>query len=92
MALSEGTVGPSPELTDRLRHNCITVPGSGGAPVIDAAMRWVGINEMKLSQRSAEQQNLAVRADRVALDLRQRGVVLEPPPDRGSPELPPGKP
>jgi hypothetical protein len=93
MALSEGTVGPPPEQADRLRHDCPTVPGSGGAPVIDAAMRWVGLHEMKLFvDNNQRQDNIAVRADRIARDLEQRGVALEPPPERGTPELPPSKP
>jgi hypothetical protein len=92
MALSEGAVGPLPAESDRLQHDCPTEPGSGGAPVLDTQMRWVGMHEMKRMRGGPGEVNLAVRADRIARDLRERGIVLEPPPERGTPELPGGAP
>jgi hypothetical protein len=77
MSLSEGVIGSTPADSSRLVHSCPTAPGSGGAPLIDATLRLVGVHELKLQDGKQ-----AVRMDWIARDLVQRGVKVSVPPAR----------
>jgi hypothetical protein len=86
MGLSEGRIGPTPTESNRLQHNCPSEPGSGGAPIMDATLRLVGLHELgRASGEGSEldKMQIAVRADAIAKDLEAKGISVEAPPRSG---------
>lgn len=81
--LSVGVVGPAPDFDGRFAHNCFSEPGSGGAPLVDATLRFVGLQEMKgRDDADGDAWRIAVRADRLAAEIGRLGVALQSPPRR----------
>lgn len=91
MMISEGGLGAPHSTTGRLAHSCPAVPGSGGAPLVDATLRLVGLNEMGKISTSGESSdyNTAVRADKIARKLVTYGIEITMPPRRGAESVKP---
>lgn len=82
MGLSEGRIGPTPSESNRLQHTCPSEPGSGGAPIMDATLRLVGLHELGRvgpSGRGLDSVQIGVRADAIARDLAARGIAMDLP-------------
>jgi hypothetical protein len=86
MGLSEGRIGPTPAESNRLQHTCPSEPGSGGAPIMDATLRLVGLHELGRvapSGQGLDSVQIGVRADAIARDLAARGIAMELPAKGG---------
>ena len=82
MMLTQGQIGEPPKWSGRFSHTCITEAGSGGAPIVDATLRLIGIHEMarQALNNKRREASIAIRADWIAHDLIERGLKPIAPP------------
>ena len=77
LMMSTGRVLAWDENDSRFATDSATAPGSGGAPVLDAKFKLIGLHESASRQKGTQAHRGEIRADLIGKELRKGGVVSE---------------